>query len=98
MIAENFSTVFCHGIPKLTIDHVNWLRRFITFIDTMYEAQVKLILHTDSASIDDIFVVENKSDYTQDEVFAFDRSRSRLEEMASKKYLSKKWIGGNDKD
>lgn len=96
VIAKNYSTVFCHSIPKLSIHHVNWLRRFITFVDSMYEAQVKLVLHTDAASIDDIFVVDNKKDYSQDEVFAFDRSRSRLEEMASKEYLSKKWVGGND--
>lgn len=95
VIAENFETVFCHSIPKLSIHHVNWLRRFITFIDTMYELKVTLILHTDASSIDDIFVVDNKDDYSQDEVFAFDRSRSRLEEMAGKKYLSKKWLGEN---
>jgi protein AFG1 len=95
VIAQNFETVFCHSIPKLSIYHVNWLRRFITFIDTMYELKVTLILHTDASSIDDIFVVDNKDDYSQDEVFAFDRSRSRLEEMAGKKYLSKKWQGEN---
>lgn len=59
----------------------------------MYELKVTLVLHTDAASIDEIFTVDNKADYTQDEVFAFDRSRSRLEEMASKKYLKKKWLG-----
>lgn len=93
VIGQNFETVFCHSIPKLTIDHVNWLRRFITFVDSMYELKVTLVLQTDAESIDDIFVVENKADYTQDEVFAFDRSRSRLEEMASKDYLSQKWVG-----
>lgn len=93
VIAENYQTVFCHSIPKLTIHHVNWLRRFITFVDTLYEFKVKLILHTKGTSIDDIFVVENKQDYSQDEVFAFDRTRSRLEEMSSKKYLSSTWLG-----
>mmetsp|Transcript_2405 Transcript_2405/g.5555 ORF Transcript_2405/g.5555 Transcript_2405/m.5555 type:complete len:184 (-) Transcript_2405:1289-1840(-) len=93
VIGQNFETVFCHSIPKLTIDHVNWLRRFITFIDNMYELKVTLVLQTDAESIDDIFVVDNKEDYSQDEVFAFDRSRSRLEEMASKDYLTLKWLG-----
>ncbi|CAJ1944509.1 unnamed protein product [Cylindrotheca closterium] len=92
-IGQNFETVFCHSIPKLTIDHVNWLRRFITFVDSMYELKVTLVLQTDAESIDHIFTVENKKDYSQDEVFAFDRSRSRLEEMASKGYLSLKWLG-----
>jgi predicted ATPase len=93
VIAQNFETVFLHSIPKLTIHHINWLRRFITFVDTMYELNVTLVLHTNASSIDDIFVVENKQDYSQDEVFAFDRSRSRLEEMASRKYLAKEWLG-----
>lgn len=95
VIAQNFETVFCHSVPKLSIHHINWLRRFITFIDTMYELKVTLVLQTDASSIDDIFVVDNKSDYSQDEVFAFDRSRSRLEEMAGTKYLSKKWLGSS---
>eukprot|EP00980_Cylindrotheca_fusiformis_P021899 scaffold8740_cov113-Cylindrotheca_fusiformis.AAC.7 len=93
VIAQNFETVFCHSVPKLSIHHVNWLRRFITFIDSMYELKVTLVLQTDAASIDDIFVIENKMDYIEDEVFAFDRCRSRLEEMASPKYLSQKWQG-----
>jgi protein AFG1 len=95
VIGSQFSTVFCHDIPKLTIHHVNWLRRFITFVDTMYELKVTLILHTHAKSIDDIFVIENdkKGEYSQDEVFAFDRTRSRLEEMSSKKYLSSPWEG-----
>ena len=97
VIGQQFSTVFCHDIPKLTIDHVNWLRRFITFVDSMYELKVKLVLHTQAESIDDIFVVENKEEYSQDEVFAFDRTRSRLEEMAGSKYLKSKWIGDSTK-
>jgi hypothetical protein len=59
----------------------------------MYELKVTLILHTYATSIDDIFVLDDKENYSQDEVFAFDRTRSRLEEMASKKYLSSPWIG-----
>jgi protein AFG1 len=94
VIGQQYNTVCLHSIPKLTIDHINWLRRFITFVDTMYELKVTLVLHTYAASIDDIFVLEeDKSSYSQDEVFAFDRTRSRLEEMASKKYLSSPWLG-----
>jgi protein AFG1 len=99
VIGHHFSTVFCHSIPKLTIHHVNWLRRFITFVDTMYEMNVTLILQTHAESLDDIFVLgDNKDDYSQDEVFAFDRTRSRLEEMKSPKYLSSPWLGGGSKE
>eukprot|EP00934_Nitzschia_sp_Nitz4_P001126 Nitzschia sp. Nitz4//scaffold125_size66327//16752//18365//NITZ4_006127-RA/size66327-processed-gene-0.12-mRNA-1//1//CDS//3329534601//1126//frame0 len=95
VIANNFSTVFCGRIPKLSINELNWLRRFITFVDSMYELKVKLVLHTQVKNVDEIFVVEgNKEDYIHDEVFAFDRTRSRLEEMSSPKYLQSKWLGG----
>lgn len=98
VIANNFSTVFCHNIPKLTVNELNWLRRFITFVDTMYELKVTLVLHTAKPceSIDQIFSVEGaKEDYQQDEVFAFDRTLSRLEEMSSTKYLKSQWLGGS---
>lgn len=100
VIASNFSTVFCHNIPKLTVNELNWLRRFITFVDTMYELKVTLILHTGQPveSIKDIFSVEgDKQSYSQDEVFAFDRTLSRLEEMSSPKYLKSQWLGGSKK-
>jgi hypothetical protein len=100
VIASNFSTVFCHNIPKMTVNELNWLRRFITFVDTMYELKVTLILHTAQPveSIKDIFSVEgDKHSYSQDEVFAFDRTLSRLEEMSSPKYLKSQWQGGSKK-
>jgi protein AFG1 len=98
IIGQNFHTVFCEGIPKMTINELNWLRRFITFVDTMYEQKVKLLLHTNTSSIDTIFHLENKQEYAQDEVFAFDRTRSRLEEMSSPKYLQQsQWVGKGTK-
>jgi protein AFG1 len=100
VIANNFSTVFCHHIPKLTVNELNWLRRFIIFVDTMYELKVTLVLHTAQPvdSVRDLFSVEgDKESYSQDEVFAFDRTLSRLEEMSSPKYLKSQWLGGSKK-
>ncbi len=98
VIANNFSTVFCHNVPKLTVNELNWLRRFITFVDTMYELKVTLILHMAQPvdSVQELFSVEgDKHSYSQDEVFAFDRTLSRLEEMSSPKYLRSQWLGGS---
>jgi predicted ATPase len=100
VIASHFSTVFCHNIPKLTIHELTWLRRFITFVDTMYEVKVTLVLHTAQPceSINEMFRVDGaKEEYQQDEVFAFDRTLSRLEEMSSTKYLKSQWLGGSKK-
>ena len=43
-----------------------------------------------------MFVVDLENKVT-DEVFAFDRTRSRMEEMRSEDYLKKKWVGAEHK-
>lgn len=94
-VGEHFHTVFLDNVPKLTLNDVNILRRFITFVDTMYECHVKLVIHS-QVDVNEIFEVdlENKA---FDEAFAFDRTRSRLEEMGSDDYLRKKWVGKSHK-
>jgi predicted ATPase len=94
VVGQQYHTVFVDGIPKMTVHELNWLRRFITFVDTMYELRVTLIIWNYPNSIYEIFQVKNKEEYTQDEVFAFDRTLSRLEEMSSPKYLQSQWLGG----
>ena len=58
---------------------MNVARRFIIFIDAMYECHVKLIVHA-AAPPHEIFEVD-LDNRVCDEAFAFDRTRSRLEEM-----------------
>ncbi|OEU15914.1 AFG1-family ATPase, partial [Fragilariopsis cylindrus CCMP1102] len=87
VIGQQFSTVIVYGIPKMTVNEINWLRRFITFVDSMYEWKVRILLQTNADSVEEIFQVEDKESFQQDEVFAFDRTRSRLGEMSSTKYL-----------
>jgi protein AFG1 len=98
VIGQQFSTVIVYGIPKMTVNEINWLRRFITFVDSMYEWKVRLLLQTNADSVEEIFQVEDKESHQQDEVFAFDRTRSRLGEMSSTKYLSSQWLGVSDDD
>jgi len=91
IIGQTFHTVFVENIPKLSLPQINWVRRFITFVDAMYENKVTLVLQA-ATPIEEIFTVDPK-DAQDDEVFAFDRTRSRLEEMNSDIYLSKQWKG-----
>jgi len=93
VIGQNFSTLYVYGIPTMTVNEINWLRRFITLVDSMYECKVRLVLQTTANSVEEIFTVEDKESYQQDEVFAFDRTRSRLGEMSSRQYLASPWIG-----
>lgn len=86
VIGQNFHTVFVEKIPVLTLAQLNWVRRFITFVDSMYECNCKLILH---AQTDAAHIFQPGAETQDDEVFAFDRTVSRLEEMSSQKYLQK---------
>ena len=90
-IGENFHTVLVEHVPKLSINEVNLVRRLIVFVDAMYECHVKLIVHAEGKP-SELFQVDLNSS-TCDEAFAFDRTRSRLEEMGSEAYLKKRWIG-----
>jgi protein AFG1 len=91
VIGEHFHTVFVERIPVLTLNELNWVRRFIIFVDSMYECHVKLVLQaqTDRANI----FQRPVNDGDHDEVFAFDRTLSRLEEISSQTYLQKAWSG-----
>lgn len=90
-IGERFHTIFIEDVPKLRFHEVNLVRRWITLIDSLYECHVKLVIHA-ATNPEDMFQV-NLEDENCDEVFAFDRTRSRMEEMKSDVYLRKKWVG-----
>lgn len=93
VIGQHFHTVFVQNVPVMSLTEVNWMRRFITFVDSMYESRVKLVLHTQAPV--PTLVTTNDDDKTKhDELFAFDRTVSRLEEMSSLKYLQKRWVAG----
>ncbi len=92
IIGENFHTVFVEDVPALSMNDINLVRRLIVFVDAMYECHVKLILHAKTKP-DDIFKVDLNNMHC-DEAFAFDRTRSRLQEMGSDEYLKSRWTGG----
>jgi len=88
-IASVFHTVFVANIPKLTLAERDQVRRFITMIDAFYERHTKLVCTADLDAIN-LFQVteEDKRTSVADEIFAWDRTASRLIEMQSTKYLS----------
>jgi protein AFG1 len=89
VIGQQFHTVFVDRVPVLTLNQINWVRRFITFVDIMYECNVKLIIQA-KTDVHGIFLPD-KGAQQPDEVFSFDRTVSRLDEMGSQKYLQKRW-------
>ncbi|TMW67953.1 hypothetical protein Poli38472_007625 [Pythium oligandrum] len=86
VIAEAFPVVFVRNIPKLNLEKINAMRRFITFVDCMYDKGVRLHCLADAAA-EDLYQVDANSKGHIDEVFAFDRTVSRLLEMGSEAYL-----------
>ena len=90
-IAKKYHTVFLEGIPALTLQERDQVRRFITLIDTLYDHGVKLVCSSESSLITDIFTVDDQTRKTSsmDEIFAWDRTVSRLTEMTSVEYLIK---------
>ncbi|XP_058030247.1 AFG1-like ATPase isoform X2 [Ahaetulla prasina] len=71
-ISKNFDLVFVQNIPLLTMAKRTQARRFITLIDTFYEKK-------DSAEALSMFTGE-------EEIFAFQRTISRLTEMQTEQY------------
>jgi cell division protein ZapE len=80
-IARRFHTVFLEDLPRLDTDRRNEARRLVTLIDSLYEADAKLVTLAD-AEPDDLYPAG-------DGAFEFERTASRLQEMRSAAYLEK---------
>lgn len=89
-LANNYSLIILEGIPKFNAENKAPLRRFITLIDVLYDANVRLICSAEAAA-GDLFgsTTAQTGTVAEDELFAFNRTVSRLMEMQSKEYLDK---------
>lgn len=92
-LAKQYATVVLTDIPKMDIfGSGDVLRRFILLIDELYQHNVKLICSAEAPPQQLLTFPEgtSRSDYLSHEnVFAFDRTISRLVEMQSREYLMK---------
>ncbi|MFN7163836.1 MAG: cell division protein ZapE [Hyphomonas sp.] len=79
-IAATFHTVILEGIPLLTPDRRNEAARFVSLIDALYEARVKLVASA-AAEPDRLYP-------DGDGAFEFQRTASRLFEMRSAAYMA----------
>jgi len=88
-LATVFHTVFISDIPMMNIHDRNPVRRFINVIDCFYEKNVKVVCQA-AAMPEELFDIpdEEKRTSSYDEVFAWDRTASRLQEMQSAEYLT----------
>jgi cell division protein ZapE len=87
-MAEAFHTVIVSGVPILSRERRAEARRFITLIDTLYDAHVGLIVSA-AAEPDALHPAG-------DESFLFERTASRLIEMRSAAYLDARRVPKQD--
>ncbi|MGL4313314.1 MAG: cell division protein ZapE [Sphingomonas sp.] len=80
-VARRYHTVIMVGIPRLGPENRNEAARFVTFVDALYEHNVKLIAAAD-ATPENLYLAG-------DGRFEFDRTVSRLKEMQSDDYLAR---------
>ncbi|PVU91368.1 hypothetical protein BB561_004435 [Smittium simulii] len=101
-IAKHYKVIILSNVPQLGAAERDQARRFITFIDSLYENQIVLVMSCeydifnlfnimsfDSQKID-CNSTKTKSGLVtgEEERFAFDRTLSRLVEMRTKDYLN----------
>jgi predicted ATPase len=112
-LAQSFHTILLSDIPKMSLEHLNEARRFITLIDELYEHRVKLIctaatvpeelfprtLHSTTSSSEHSTTTTTTTQSSsstlltgEEEVFAFRRVVSRLNEMQTQEYLESEHI------
>ncbi|MCT4656202.1 MAG: cell division protein ZapE [Cohaesibacter sp.] len=77
-----YHTIVMEDIPQLRLANRNEAKRFIIFIDTLYDNNVRLIASAEASAFD-LYVAEKGT-----EAFEFARTTSRLVEMQSDEYLA----------
>jgi cell division protein ZapE len=82
-VANAFHTVFLDHVPRLDKERRNEARRFITLVDTLYDAGVKLVVSAD-AEPGELYRAAHGN-----EAFEFSRTASRLTEMRSEDYIAR---------
>ncbi|MEM9212439.1 MAG: AFG1/ZapE family ATPase, partial [Pseudomonadota bacterium] len=80
LIADTVRVLFVTGIPKLGSADANAAKRFVTLVDTLYEAKTRLIA-TAAAEPEDLYTAGTGA-------FEFERTASRLREMMSKDWTA----------
>ena len=86
-LAQNFQSIIIRGVPQLSMDRRDLLRRFILLIDQLYYHNRKVIIEAEK-DLDNLF--QKPKDKTEfDEEFAFERCLSRLKEMQTREYQEK---------
>ncbi len=81
-LAHAYHMIFVDGVPVMTPDRRNHARRFISFIDTLYDQRTGLAMSAE-AEPDALYPTGDGADH-------FERTASRLMEMRSESYAAER--------
>ena len=89
-IASAYHTVLISGVKRMAATQTDVVRRFTWLVDVFYDQRVKLVLSAETKP-EDLIVTSEKSSGPEKMVMReFARTASRLREMQSKDYFSRK--------
>ena len=74
-LADNLRVIVIENIPQMGRSNFNEAKRFVTLIDALYEAKIRVICS--AAAEPEVLYLEGEG------VFEFERTASRLQEMRS---------------
>jgi cell division protein ZapE len=89
-IASAYHTVLISGVKRMQPGQVDVVRRFTWLVDIFYDQRVKLVLSAETQPEDLVVPAEGGSGPERMVHKEFNRSASRLREMQSKDYFSRK--------
>jgi cell division protein ZapE len=89
-IASAYHTVLISGVKRMQATQTDVVRRFTWLVDVFYDQRVKLVLSAEAQPEDLIAASESASAPERMVLKEFNRTASRLREMQSKDYFSKK--------
>lgn len=91
-LVKRYRTIFVDNVPVMGDDNRNQTKRFILFIDTLYDHKARLFM---SAEQPPQKLYQGRNQTT--ETFEFERTASRLFEMQSEEYLQL-WADGDPRN
>ena len=89
-IASAYHTVLISGATRMQAAQTDVVRRFTWLVDIFYDQRVKLVLSAETQPEDLVVPAENQSGPERMVHKEFNRTASRLREMQSKDYFSRK--------
>merc|ERR1740129_1676017 len=94
-IAENYHTLFIEEVPKFKPDLGAEFRRFVSLTDILYGKKVALYLQSEVHTSELFSDAMMNPDMDLDELWAFRRCGSMLQEMQNPKYEHMVWLMRN---